>query len=182
MDRGMVSEDNLEFMRQENRRYLVGTPKSQLRQWQAELAGDGWDQVWEGLEVKLCPNPEGTETFILCRSAARREKERARREPAAAKLEAGLQHLVEAAAKKPVTAEKLAERIGRLRERHSRASRLFETEARVQAHLNEHGRCNPASRQSWEGSSPVRVRPSALYETHRRCGVAFSASSGSAVP
>jgi hypothetical protein len=126
MDRGMVSEDNLEFMRQEKRRYLVGTPKSQLRQWQAELAGDGWEQVREGLEVKLCASPEGTETFILCRSAARREKEHAMRERAAAKLEAGLQHLVEA--KRPVPAEKLAERIGRLRERYSRASRLFETQ------------------------------------------------------
>jgi lipocalin len=80
MDRGMVSEENLEFMRQEGRRYLIGTPKQQLRRWQAELAAEGWEQIREGLEVKLCSGPEGEETFILCRSAARREKEQAMRE------------------------------------------------------------------------------------------------------
>jgi transposase len=126
MDRGMVSEENLEFMRQVGRRYLIGTPKQQLRRWQTELSADGWEQIREGLEVKLCPGPDGEETFILCRSAARREKEQAMRERAAARLEAGLQHLQEAAAKRPVPVEKLSERVGRLRERYSRASRLYE--------------------------------------------------------
>jgi len=28
MDRGMTSADNVEFLRQENRRYIIGTPKS----------------------------------------------------------------------------------------------------------------------------------------------------------
>ena len=32
-----------------------------------------WRTVREGLEVKLCPGPDGSETFILCRSADRRE-------------------------------------------------------------------------------------------------------------
>ena len=77
MDRGMVSEENLEYLREQKRRYLVGTPKGQLRQFEAEILGSGWETIREGLEVKLCPGPGGNETFILCRSAERREKERA---------------------------------------------------------------------------------------------------------
>ena len=34
MDRGMVSEKNLEFMRESGARYLVGTPKSLLRKFE----------------------------------------------------------------------------------------------------------------------------------------------------
>ena len=37
MDRGMVSEENLEFLRQEQRQYIVGTPKSLLKKFEAEL-------------------------------------------------------------------------------------------------------------------------------------------------
>jgi hypothetical protein len=77
MDRGMVSEDNLDYLREKQRRYLVGTPKSQLRRYEAEIASGGWSEIREGLEVKLCPGPDGSETFILCRSAERREKEKA---------------------------------------------------------------------------------------------------------
>ena len=33
MDRGMTSEDNLAWLREAGRRYLVGTPKSELRKW-----------------------------------------------------------------------------------------------------------------------------------------------------
>jgi transposase len=128
MDRGMVSEEILQFLRDGERRYIVGTPKSQLRRWQMELAGDGWSQVHEGLEVKVCPGPDGAETFILCRSDARREKERAMLERAASQFETGLQELLEASRKREIPAGKLHERIGRLRERYSRASRLFETE------------------------------------------------------
>src|SRR5262249_26724432 len=90
MDRGMVSEENLEFMRAGGRRYLVGTPRSQLRRFEAELVGPGWTVVREGLEVKLCPSPDGAETFILCRSAERKEKERAIHARAAERLEEGL--------------------------------------------------------------------------------------------
>lgn len=127
MDRGMVSEDNMAWLRAGKRRYLVGTPKASMRRWEAELASGGWGEVHEGLEVKLCPGPDGDEVFILCRSAARQEKERAMRERAAEKFEAALQHLAASCAKRRVPESKLHERIGRLRERYSRASRLIET-------------------------------------------------------
>ena len=68
----MASEDNLELLAEEHRRYIIGTPKNQLKKFEKHLLSRGWHEVHEGLEVKLCPSPEGTnETFILCRSAAR---------------------------------------------------------------------------------------------------------------
>ena len=100
MDRGMVSEENLEFLRERQRQYIVGTPKAQLRRFEADLLSEGWTAIRDGLEVKLCQGPEGAETFILCRSADRRAKEQAMHERAAEKLEAQLQALAAACAKR----------------------------------------------------------------------------------
>ena len=35
----------------------------------------GWSEVEPGVQVKLCPGPDGQETFVLCRSQERRQKE-----------------------------------------------------------------------------------------------------------
>jgi len=80
MDRGMASDENLEFLRERGQRYILGTPKSQLKKFERELVDGGWQSIREGLEVKLCPCPDGDETFILCRSLDRREKEKAMHE------------------------------------------------------------------------------------------------------
>lgn len=66
MDRGMVSEENLEFLRKRGARYLVGTPKSMLKRYEREMTETGWVAVAPGVDVKLCAAPEGgQETFIL---------------------------------------------------------------------------------------------------------------------
>lgn len=132
MDRGMVSEDNLAFLRKKERRYLVGTPKNQLRRHEAQIVSGSWSQIREGLEVQLCPGPDGSETFILCRSAERREKEKAMRARAAERLEEGLRHLAEGCRKKRLSPGVVHERIGRLREKYSRASRLFAVQVAVE--------------------------------------------------
>ena len=80
MDRGMVSEANLSFLRERKARYLVGTPKSWLRAHEATLLDKTeWHQVQAGLEVRLVEHPDGEpgERYVLCRSSARAEKERA---------------------------------------------------------------------------------------------------------
>ncbi len=41
MDRGMVSEENLAFLQEGGRRYIVGTPKSMLRRYQQAPLGGG---------------------------------------------------------------------------------------------------------------------------------------------
>lgn len=80
MDRGMVSEANIAFLRARKARYLVGTPKSWLRALeQTLLEKSDWKTVQDGLEVRLVEQPEGEpgERYVLCRSGARAEKERA---------------------------------------------------------------------------------------------------------
>ena len=92
MDRGMTSADNLAWFWQTNRRFLVGTPKSELKKWEKEIVEErDWRRVRDGLEVKLCKGPEGTETFLLCRSADRQKKEKAMHERFSARIQAGLE-------------------------------------------------------------------------------------------
>jgi len=128
MDRGMISEENLEFLRKRKARYLVGTPRSMLKRFEQELAEAKWEEVEPGVEIKLCRTPEGTEeTFILCRSRGRQEKETAILNRFVNRLEAGLNKLVQQAEKGKIRQKQIAERrIGRLLERNGRAASLFE--------------------------------------------------------
>jgi transposase len=128
MDRGMVSEDNIEFMRERGGRYIVGTPKSMLRKFEQELLAKGWEEVHPGVEVKKCASPEGAEeTFVLCRSEGRKEKETAILNRFVTRLEAGLNKLKEQARQGKLRNQQKAERrIGRLLERNSRAASLFD--------------------------------------------------------
>lgn len=100
MDRGMVSEEHIEFLRREGRRYIVGTPKSALKKFERELLAEDRETIREGLEVKKCPSPDGQETFILCRSADRREKEKAMHDRFAKRIREGLETIAKACARK----------------------------------------------------------------------------------
>lgn len=37
MDRGMVSHDNLEWLQHTGRRYVIGTPKAELKRWLKQI-------------------------------------------------------------------------------------------------------------------------------------------------
>jgi len=127
MDRGMVSEENLAFLRQRGGQYIAGTPKAMLRHFEQHLAEEDWTVVREGVEVKLVPSPDGGETFILARSAERRAKELAMREKFGARLEAGLKKMRAAAESGRLKDEAAAgERLGRLKQQNWRASQAFE--------------------------------------------------------
>src|SRR5436305_6401056 len=76
-DRGIVSEENLEAIRKRGGQYLVGTPRSQLKPFEKELLKQDWTRVRPNVEVKQVPIPQGEETYILCRTAGRKEKEQA---------------------------------------------------------------------------------------------------------
>ena len=90
LDRGMVSEANLKYLRERGGQYIVGTPKAQLREFEQHLSEKDWTVAQEGVEVKLVASPEGDETFILARSADRRAKELAMHEKFSTRLETGL--------------------------------------------------------------------------------------------
>ena len=127
MDRGMVSEANLKFLRDRQAKYIVGTPKQMLRQFEQHLTEQTWSQAQEGVDVKLVPGPDGDETFLLARSADRRAKELAMHEKFGARLEKGLQKMRAAAESGRLKDEAVAgERLGRLKEQNWRASHMFD--------------------------------------------------------
>ena len=128
MDRGMVSEENLEFLRARKAYYLVGTPKAQLRRYeQALLEKENWQEVEPGIEVKLLAHPAGgQECFVLCRSAARQQKEKAMLERQRQRLAAKLAQLDTGLQKRPGDAQQIERRIGRWLGRYPGAERLLE--------------------------------------------------------
>ena len=131
MDRGMASEDNLEWLREGGRRYLIGAVKSELKAFQQHLIEQkDWKRIREDVEVKLVAGPEGDETFVLCRSKTRREKDRAIVERFATRLFTRLQALQRrlARARQRVDRIQVERQIGRLLERHSRASGKYRVE------------------------------------------------------
>jgi transposase len=127
LDRGMVSEANLAFLRQRGGSYIVGTPKAMLKRFEQQLAEEGWQAVQEGVEVKLVPGPEGEETFLLARSADRRAKEQAMHERFRQRLEKGLAALQAAAESGRLKDEGVANRrLGRLMQQNWRAAGAFD--------------------------------------------------------
>src|SRR3972149_6559155 len=133
MDRGMVSEENLEYLRTSGRGYIVGTPRSQLRRFERELLKEDWKQIREGLEVKLCNSPDGEESFILCRSADRAIKEKQIHQRFENRIEKGLNKLAESGEKKKQKVGTIERRVGRLLQASSRAAGLFRVEVEESA-------------------------------------------------
>lgn len=133
MDRGMVSESNLEFLREEGREYIIGTPRSELKKWERELVErSGWEEVHEGLEVKFCGGPDELETFILCRSVDRQEKERAMHERFSTRIISDLERLEHRLERGKRTADisQVERQIGRILERNSHAGKKFQVKVK----------------------------------------------------
>jgi transposase len=133
MDRGMVSEENVEYLRKGGRRYIVGTPKSQLRRYERELLSKEWKQVHEGLQVRLCPVPDGKEVFILCRSLERQAKEQAMHERFEHRIEEGLGKIANGCRKSRQKPLVIAERIGKLMGQNTRAAGLFRVQIKEES-------------------------------------------------
>lgn len=127
MDRGMVSEDNLKFLRERGGSYIVGTPKAMLRRFEQYLTEKQWHEVQAGVEVKLVPGPDGEETFVLARSADRRKKEQAMHQRFLDRMEAALAKMQASIESGRLKDEAVAQRrLGRLQERYWRAASAFE--------------------------------------------------------
>ena len=139
MDRGMVSAENVEFLQKGGRRYILGTSRSMLRRFELQLLEETWKEVHIGLEVKLCPAPEGQEVFILCRSAERRLKEQAMHARFEQRIEQKLEQMAASCRQRKQDPLLVAQRLGKLLGRNSRAAGLFrvhiKTDSRGGAHL-----------------------------------------------
>lgn len=137
-DRGIVSEENLQMLRKRDGQYLVGTPRSKLKQFERELLAEGWEQARKDVEVKLVAAPEGGETYVLCRSTARREKEKAIRSRFSQRMEKALSALAKRIAEgKLRDRNKIERRLGAIQARHPQVADLYqmqvgENEGRLQ--------------------------------------------------
>ena len=125
-DRGIISEENLASLRKRGGQYLVGTPRSKLRGVERELLEGGWVRVRDEVEAKLVAMPTGTETYVLCRSTARREKEQAIRRRFSARMERALKHLAQRVEKGQLKdRQKIERRLGRIQARHPQVTDLY---------------------------------------------------------
>ena len=121
MDRGIPTEQTLEQMRASDPpvNYLVGTPKGRLSKLESQLTERPWQQVREGIQVKLLPQ-EG-ECYVFAQSASRIDKERAIRRRQLKKLWRRLQELGQM---KQLSRDSLLMKLGAAREQAPSAWRL----------------------------------------------------------
>ncbi len=130
-DRGIVSEENLAAIRKRGGQYLVGTPRSQMKPFAAELLKDDWIRVRPEVEVKKAAIPQGEETFILCRTTGRKEKEKAIRQRFSTRMEDALKRLaktIETGRLKD--RNKMERRLGRIQASHPQVNDLYEVAVR----------------------------------------------------
>jgi transposase len=152
MDRGIVSEENLAAIRKRGGQYLVGTPRSQMKHFEAELLKDDWVQVRPEVEVKKVAIPHGAETYILCRTSGRKEKEKAIRNRFSNRMEDALKRLartIEAGRLKD--RNKMERRLGRIQASHPQVNDLYEVALRDTADGVRLYWAIQEDRQAWRG-------------------------------
>jgi transposase len=130
-DRGIVSEENLAAIRKREGQYLTGTPRSQMKQFEAELLKEDWTRVRPEVEVKKVAIPQGEETYILCRTSGRKEKEKAIRNRFSNSRETALKGLEKAIATGRLKdRNKMERRLGKIQARHPQVNDLYDLELR----------------------------------------------------
>jgi transposase len=126
-DRGIVSEENLAAVRRRGGQYLVGTPRSQMKRFEQQLLEGGWTAVRPEVEVKKVSVPQGEETFILCRTRGRQEKETAIRQRFSARMEEALRRLARSIETGQLKdRNKMERRLGRIQASHPQVTDLYE--------------------------------------------------------
>jgi transposase len=161
-DRGIVSEANLLAIRKRGGQYLVGTPRSQMKQWEAELLKKDWTQVRPEVEVKKVALPESQETYILCRTAGRKEKEKAIRNRFSTSMEKALKGLQKnIATGRLKDRNKMERNLGKIQARHPQVNDLYEVDLRDTAEgvrlFWEMKKERQAWRESREGAYMLRT-------------------------
>ena len=127
-DRGMASVANFAWLRETGRRYIIGAPKSELKKFSSALAAPrGWRELREGIEVKLTRCPDTHDTIILCRSAERRNKERAMHDKFSRRIELALASLASriSHSNQRLDPTQVNRQIGRILQRNQRAAARF---------------------------------------------------------
>ena len=138
IDRGMAFDENLEQLRARGLHYLVASRQPERNRWLAEFEDlEGFEEVLRQpsphnpsqkktkVEVKL--KRTESETYVLCISEGRKNKDRAIREKHEQRLLRDLDKLqARVDEKRLVKTLKIGEAIGRLKERYPRVARYYD--------------------------------------------------------
>ena len=138
VDRGMSDDENLAEIKARKLHYVVASRQSERTRWLAEFADpEGFTEVLRQpsprnpgqkktrIEVKM--QRAGDVTYVLCRSEPRAEKDRDIRIKQEGRLLADLDRLSRRVSTGRIKrVEKIAEAIGRLKERYPRVARYYE--------------------------------------------------------
>jgi hypothetical protein len=138
MDRGVPKEEDLARMRADGVGYVVGTPKSLLDRLSPGLADRPWEEVHEGMRVKLAR--EGQELYVLAQSEDRRKKENAIRRRKLKTLVHGLNRLKRTCRDR----DRLIGKVAVLRKEAGRAARFV--------HLRKPRPDEPVNRETFVGT------------------------------
>jgi transposase len=122
VDRGMVSEESLAFLKRPGRRYVLAARRSELAKFQRQLQRGDWERLPDNPEVTVKLIRRKRESYLLARSRPRRKKERAIRRRQRRGLARGLRRLAQLIATGRLRRrDKILERVGRLTGRYPKA-------------------------------------------------------------
>ena len=123
MDRGMISEDTLEFLNEPGRRYLLATRRHELKDFQAELGKSDWQRLPDNPGVAVKALERQGVFYLLARSNERKKKERAMRRRQRRPFAKAIRRLQERIAKGRLKdRDKILEALGRLKGRFPKAA------------------------------------------------------------
>jgi transposase len=149
----MTSEANLKWLKETGRRYVLGTPRNELKKWKTELLDEnGWQEARDGVQVKLLRGTDGEESFVLCRSADRANKEKAIHKRFADHIKAGLEPLERRLknSRRKLAKGPIERQIGRLLGKNSRAAGRYCIEIEEDPTVASGLRLNWSIRDGWE--------------------------------
>jgi transposase len=158
MDRGLSSKKNVAWLEEEGRLYVVATPRSEWKRWRAQLEDQsGWQVLRDDVEGKLCVVEEGKVSFVLCRSAQRRLKEKAMHQRFAARIDTALTKLERRIehSKKPLARVPIERQLGRLLQRNSRAAARYQIELIDDATAPATVRLQWSIRADWDRAAEI---------------------------
>lgn len=126
MDRGMISDETLRFLKRSGRQFLLALRRSALKQFAPQLrARTGWQRLAEHEEVEVKLVRRRGQHYLLARSQPRRRKERAMRRRQRRGLAKDLRKLQTRVAQGRLKdRDKILERVGRLQQRYPKARAL----------------------------------------------------------
>jgi transposase len=131
MDAGIATKENIEWLKSQNRKYIVVSRKRNLEMPENQERIIVKEDKHNLVQVSLVKNEETKELELYCHSKAKEAKTKQMRNKFYARFEDGLTKLQEGLTKKGCTKihEKILQRIGRLKEKYNKVGKFYQITA-----------------------------------------------------